>query len=49
VWKTASTKAGSHSIAANARNNSVSIPVKDQAAAPAHDQGVAIVTKIPGP
>jgi DNA-binding beta-propeller fold protein YncE len=42
-------KAGSHSVAANARNNFVFIPVKDQAAAPAHDQGVAIVTKIPGP
>jgi DNA-binding beta-propeller fold protein YncE len=43
------TKAGTHSVAANARNNFVFMPVKDQAAAPAHDQGVAIVTKIPSP
>jgi hypothetical protein len=42
-------KAGSHSVAANPRNNFVFIPVKDQAAAPAHDGGVAIVTRIPSP
>ena len=38
------TGAGSHSVAADPRNNEVFVPVADQVG---HDQGIAVITSVP--